>query len=429
MKRVIYLFLLQLLCVAKLSVAEESSFAVVDPDGPKDLSVYAETMPMMYASNFVYDIADLVDSARNGKVKLNATKAITKEMMMYFSNNSLDFRWPERDGISFSDIFEFLMANKDGVMSGRSKEEKAFQEAFFEDMTRHQGTSDGVYLATYRSIHQQVSCVYGVVKDTNEKQIILIFRGSITGKDWKSNFKILMKDMRTPKLIKHKFEKPLNESVTVHKGFYDYLFDNNNIETQVYEKIRNDIKPLMEDGYSLYVTGHSLGGALATIVAFKIAGSKKEWIPRPVTAITFASPINGADDYRTAFEQCEKDGLLRHLRVVLPEDVVPAIPPFVVGKTLKHVGINLRLARKKIVTHHSTLSNTVSAIKNSIFKPVFRATHWHDPVTYHNRLTEAADDLKQMKLNDLYQDTSVVSKDFAQSFTKLRVAESVPQEE
>lgn len=40
--------------------------------------------------------------------------------------------------------------------------------------------------------------------------------------------------------------------------------------------------------------------------AFKIAGSSKPWIPKPVKCVTFASPINGSSGFRTAFEvrQC-----------------------------------------------------------------------------------------------------------------------------
>lgn len=54
--------------------------------------------------------------------------------------------------------------------------------------------------------------------------------------------------------------------------------------------------------YKLYVVGHSLGGALSSMVAFKLAGSNKKWIPKPVTCISFEGPMNGGVEFRDAFQ-------------------------------------------------------------------------------------------------------------------------------
>lgn len=64
----------------------------------------------------------------------------------------------------------------------------------------------------------------------------------------------------------------------------------------------------MEDGkyadYELYVTGHSLGGALCQLLSLAIAGSKeaKAFVPEPVTGISFASPPAGVNTYNEAFQ-------------------------------------------------------------------------------------------------------------------------------
>ncbi len=65
--------------------------------------------------------------------------------------------------------------------------------------------------------------------------------------------------METPKKIKEKMEGPLQKHLLVHKGFYNYLFDNNKIRGQQrYDNIISDIREALKDeeGYSIYVTGH-----------------------------------------------------------------------------------------------------------------------------------------------------------------------------
>lgn len=43
-------------------------------------------------------------------------------------------------------------------------------------------------------------------------------------------------------------------------------------------------------GYELYVCGHSLGGALATMFSFEAAAASDELIPKPVTCVTTGAP-------------------------------------------------------------------------------------------------------------------------------------------
>lgn len=50
--------------------------------------------------------------------------------------------------------------------------------------------------------------------------------------------------------------------------------------------------------YSLYVTGHLLGGALAVLMSFVLAGSGElDNVSTPTTAITFAPPNVGCEVY------------------------------------------------------------------------------------------------------------------------------------
>lgn len=115
----------------------------------------------------------------------------------------------------------------------------------------------------------------------------------------------------------------------------EYIFNNTkNVDEdgdQKYDDILKDIKPFVSEGYKIYVAGHSLGGALSTLLAYKLAGSHKDWIPKPITVISVASPFVGGSDFKAGFEQLEKDGMLRHLRITNSRDIVPSIPPFSLG--------------------------------------------------------------------------------------------------
>lgn len=57
-------------------------------------------------------------------------------------------------------------------------------------------------------------------------------------------------------------------------------------------------------GYKIYVTGHSLGGALSSLCAFQIAAeAAKEGsnIPTPINNISIASPYIGDECFRKSF--------------------------------------------------------------------------------------------------------------------------------
>ena len=50
----------------------------------------------------------------------------------------------------------------------------------------------------------------------------------------------------------------------------------------------------------MIIQNDSLGAGLSTLVAFELAGSNKEWLPKPITCINIASPRVGTSGFRTA---------------------------------------------------------------------------------------------------------------------------------
>jgi len=95
--------------------------------------------------------------------------------------------------------------------------------------------------------------------------------------------------------------------VLLHEGF-----------SYAASRVYRDIKPMLKNDYTVNTTGHSLGGAVASILTMYLHA---EGIKSNMT-ITFGQPkitnVTGADHYRA----------LPILRVVTPNDMVPVVPPF-----------------------------------------------------------------------------------------------------
>ena len=78
---------------------------------------------------------------------------------------------------------------------------------------------------------------------------------------------------------------------------------------QKYNEIKQDILDLYTkdgcEGYDLCITGHSLGGALSTLVAFELAASRKlepHLNGKSIINVSFASPYVGDEVFNEAFQ-------------------------------------------------------------------------------------------------------------------------------
>lgn len=97
------------------------------------------------------------------------------------------------------------------------------------------------------------------------------------------------------------------------------------------------IGALLDDGRgprALYFTGHSKGGALANLAAFR-ARSKPDWAGVPIRVFTVAAARAGNGEFRAAYEQAEIDCI----RYEAALDAVPFLP----------FGLDTPAAVKKII--------------------------------------------------------------------------------
>jgi len=183
----------------------------------------------------------------------------------------------------------------------------------------------------------------------------------------------------------------------------------------------DDIRPLIEkeeEDFDIYFTGHSLGGALASMSAFKLAGMAEDWIPKPISCVTFASPIIGTDQFGAAFEQLEKDHLIRYLRVTNAEDPAPnCLPTSFSMQPMQHTGIHLPLKSTKdiVFTHSSNPSsrvNRASELFQGILKVILYQIKYHAIGVYNERYEEFEKDFRRYTFDELYDDKNIVGKDF-----------------
>lgn len=117
----------------------------------------------------------------------------------------------------------------------------------------------------------------------------------------------------------------------VHSGF---LRQFSAVESEIFEYLKEK-----ENDYDRIVfTGHSLGGALATIAScvYIIKRTKSEQSEqRPVYCFTFGAPRVGNTEFVNTFENLIHKGRVKHWRVYDYEDPVPMVP---ISSRFQHVG-------------------------------------------------------------------------------------------
>jgi hypothetical protein len=105
---------------------------------------------------------------------------------------------------------------------------------------------------------------------------------------------------------------------------------------QVKEEICRLVELYADEELSITITGHSLGGALASLCAFDIVQSKcnerelTKGSTIPVSVFTYASPRIGNDAFRDRLEELG----VNILRVVNSHDIVPKVPGLLVNESM-----------------------------------------------------------------------------------------------
>ena len=140
---------------------------------------------------------------------------------------------------------------------------------------------------------------------TAENYTIISFRGTEVYKKRNAGLEQMLYDLTTD--ADSIFTKSYDGKGLIHKGFNKSL---NNIWDELFQYISSQ-----SNNHNIWITGHSLGGALATISADRLQkkGIKVQGI------YTFGSPRVGNIDFKNNFK-------VSHYRVVNHNDIVSQVP-------------------------------------------------------------------------------------------------------
>jgi len=232
--------------------------------------------------------------------------------------------------------------------------------------------------------------VYAVIVNRSSKQIIIVFRGTANVKDFLRDANFFL---HTPPIVKEITDK----KAKLHKGFSDYLLRETKVEgTSQLDQILSVLKEVYAyktpdqdySDYELVITGHSLGGSLSQLLSFILAGLKEaEFIPKPVKAVTYASPVVGDKHFFSAYQDLEKENKVRHIRVSNNSDVMPGNPGMGIKKPYKQTGVNIHLKEnKKAEVKYENTKSMISQI--SIYPKSSHSLHGEKGKSYVERLYE-----------------------------------------
>lgn len=247
-------------------------------------------------------------------------------------------------------------------------------------MEDEKGGKRQAFLNNLDASNNRHELVYGITalsvpRNVGSSQISVVFRGSVEPNDWWHNIQFplipvrvrlsktqpsvawLVEGLNYNKIqVDRKLAEDLQEAlgdtpIRVHKGFLQYLFaEQKRNQLTKYTAIVQNLTMLLNHpkfkSNQLTVTGHSLGGALATVLSFFLACDKRIMDDRVarskgrkyISCITFAAPSVGDAGFQRAFHVLQKR--VKHLRITNNRDFVPLALPF---PSYRHTGIQVHL--------------------------------------------------------------------------------------
>jgi len=166
-------------------------------------------------------------------------------------------------------------------------------------------------------VGRQIEVFYGFLLESDDDSI-LVFRGTQRTAEWLGNIYAVQQDYLHPQT---------GESLgRIHKGF-------RGIADTIINPLAVDAVKAINPNKPCYVSGHSLGSALATILALDIALAVPKLQPQ-LQVYVYASPRVGNPEFARSYARI----LPNSFRVTNLADPIPTMPPTKLRAEFVHIG-------------------------------------------------------------------------------------------
>ncbi|WP_026027069.1 lipase family protein [Vibrio genomosp. F10] len=189
----------------------------------------------------------------------------------------------------------------------------------------------------------------------DNEEVIIVIKGSHNLWDWLLTSSIWFKSC-------HCFGLPYS----IHAGFHYLLsqesrpkYNHDSLGLSVFDRLFLIIKPLIQQGKRISITGHSSGGAIGCVIGDAIEKRFPKSIKR---IVTFGQPAIGGHDFSHNYALQHKT-----YRVCCDLDIVTFLPP--VPYFYQHVGKQLWLYNGKIYENTPTLLRLGRSITSWVLRP------------------------------------------------------------
>lgn len=223
----------------------------------------------------------------------------------------------------------------------------------------------------------------GLAPAAGENIIIFSFRGATpsAGRNWITD------------LNAQRMPYPGLRGATVHKGFY-------NAYLSVARQVNLAAKSLLANcqNCQIYVTGHSLGAAVATLAAADLFALTPD-----ITLYTFGSPRVGDQAFATYFDKIVPDAF----RIVHKNDIVPHVPQRFLG--FRHVSQEIWYYGEAGSTYRTCKGGEDDSCSNSVNLHVDEHSIKDHAVYLDQPMGCRANDLSRMGLISMIEESVQVS--------------------
>ena len=163
-----------------------------------------------------------------------------------------------------------------------------------------------------------------IYKHPVNDEYAVVFKGSVSFVDWIADF-----SYKEVPFIPHKYQGRSGAGTPVHVGF-NFLYNKIHSKRSMADTLFRFIEETSID--RLYISGHSLGGALGKLFLYDLMISLEDNKFPEILTVTFGSPKIGwwetAQDFKALYQHLTAKGKrINYVSEYIVHDIVPDLPP------------------------------------------------------------------------------------------------------